>query len=456
MPIDRSILERTPLMREEWMPTLRKMSKDQYTPRWNTQCGDRLDENTLGYVRHYARALEVERADYENNIQMRLKDLLRYLKTQSSWYSGRLEGLDIRDWPRIPLSHRRDLARHLEQIIPRDADLTGLIINPSSGTTGEALHNPSHPRAQGCYDPLLQYALKRHGVDVEYGPDTIAAVQLCYQQHTITYHTVHSYLDGAGFAKINLWPEEWRDPSHPDQYLHSLQPVFLSGDPVAFSYAMESGITYKPRALLSTALTLNPQIRKKLEDHFSCPVIDMYSLNESGPVLYSCPKHPGHYHILPHDIYVELVDHEGKSVPPGQPGFITLSGGRNPYLPLLRYRTEDTAVRLEQPCDCGETTPLFAGLEGRQTVLFRHEDGGMVNPVDISRILNRYPIVIFRCIQYNDRSCELQLFGPLCTRDMTDAILKGLSKLMGHGRIKVTPVQDYPGEKWLPFVLSEK
>ncbi len=43
-----------------------------------------------------------------------------------------------------------------------------------------------------------------------------------------------------------------------------------------------------------------------------------------------------HDSLLAQDVYVEI---------PGERGEITLTGGRSPYLPLLRYRTSDLPDR---------------------------------------------------------------------------------------------------------------
>ena len=69
---------------------------------------------------------------------------------------------------------------------------------------------------------------------------------------------------------------------------------------------------------------------------------------------------------------------------------MTLTGGRNPFAPLLRYRTGDFAALAWH-----DGRPVLHELEGRQGVLFRAADGRTVHSMEISRRLRRYPLSQF-------------------------------------------------------------
>jgi phenylacetate-CoA ligase len=147
-------------------------------------------------------------------------------------------------------------------------------------------------------------------------------------------------------------------------------------------------------------------LKRRLAKRFGCPVIDWYSLTETGPIGCACPRGGG-YHVLPHDLYVEAIDADGRPVPDGRRGEIAVSGGRNPYLPLLRYRTGDWGRLEAAPCACGDPAVRILDLEGRKPVLYRTSQGAIVNPVDLSRILRAFPLVQHAFTQRADRSCEL-------------------------------------------------
>jgi len=111
--------------------------------------------------------------------------------------------------------------------------------------------------------------------------------------------------------------------------------------------------------------------------------------------------------VLAHDLHVEILRPDGSPASPGERGEITVTGGRNPYLPLLRYRTGDWARIDFAPCPCGDPMPLLTDLEGRVPILFRASDGTPVGTVDISRLLREFPLLQHTFAQHADSSCEL-------------------------------------------------
>lgn len=408
--IPESIRKRVPLFKDEWIELYNKMEIHPHAPRWNTECGDRLTSDDIAFVREYAENLYSRREQFSETPPEWLINWSLKKKETTGWFMEKIYSGDIRKtWQSIKPMQRSDMQSRIELIVPEDADLSRLVVNPTSGTTGHPIPAPNHPRSVGCYDPLIQYALKRHGVEADHDCGTVAAIQICSQKKTIVYHTVHSYLNGSGFAKINLADENWKSPDSAGIYISEMKPVFLSGDPFSFMEYMRLGIKYKPHAVLTTALGLSKTLRAEMETYFSCPVIDMYSLNETGPVAYSCPEDPSKHHILPHDLFAEILDSNGKQVPEGTAGEIALSGGRNPYLPLLRYLTGDSAAISYGRCSCGEKTPSLTGLQGRAMVLFRTVSGKIINSVDISGIIREYPVYFFQFTQKKDLNLTLSL-----------------------------------------------
>lgn len=415
----KSLSERVPLLKKEWLGIYRRMGEHPHAPKWNTQCGDRLFEADLESVRSFAGKLEKERPDFRELPPESVILWCGEMERRSQWFESALNGIDIRnDWCRITLMTRRDMQSKLEQIVPFDADLSRLVVNPTSGTTGHPIPAPNHPAAVGCYDPLIQYALRMNGLKTDCSGDKVAAIQVCSQQKTIVYHTVHSYLEGAGFAKINLMESSWRTGESSALYINDMKPVFLSGDPYSFLDYIRRGIEYRPEAVLTTAISLERALRDKLHDYFRCPVVDMYSLNETGPIAYSCPHDPSKFHVLPNDIFVEVISDNGEPVPEGERGEIAVTGGRNPYIPLLRYLTGDSASMSYGRCSCGETSPALVNLEGRKLVLFRNRSGKIVNSIDISGIIRSFPVFSFSFMQYADYKCRLKVSagGELTSR----------------------------------------
>jgi len=219
------------------------------------------------------------------------------------------------------------------------------------------------------------------------------------------------------------------------RFLDAIDPDVCTGDPVSFAAMAELPVKIRPKALISSAMKVLPKLRGSLETRFGCPVIDVYSLCETGPIAYASGDiHP----ILPDDIFVEILDPAGRRCEPGESGEITVTGGRNPFLPLLRFRTGDTGAM-----EWIDGRPVLTRLEGRMPVTFVRPDGTRLNNIDVATTLRPFPLTQFSLHQNADLSIRLRLRGA---EPSENAIRKALISLFGaEVRLTVEPI---PDEEW--------
>lgn len=431
--VDAALRARSPLITAAGARTLHALREHPHAPRWNHAAGDRLEREDLRAVRAFADDLEARRGPRG---PAPAPAILRWVASRAPLvpaFRDRIpSGFDLEArWDEIPTMSREDVATRAGRLVPDDADLARMIVYRTAGTTGHALLVPHDPRAAACYAPMLEFALRRHGKRPRFTDRQVACFLVGAQARTVTYPTVLSAWNGAGFAKLNLTAADWNGPGSAGRYFADLAPWFLTGDPVSFAEMLRAGITHFPAALVTTAVAMSAALKKRLEKAYRCPVIDWYSLTETGPLGYACPRGHG-YHLLPHDVYLEALDPGGRSVPPGRRGEIAVTGGRNPFLPLLRYRTGDWGRLDFGRCPCGDPMPRLLDLEGRAPVVFRASDGSAVNPVDLSRVLREFPFVQHEFVQRKDRSCEL-IARPIpgAPRPKPAEIQEALRGLMG-------------------------
>jgi phenylacetate-CoA ligase len=329
----------------------------------------------------------------------------------------------------IPTTRRADLSRAPWDFVPDSLPLDGLTVFQTSGATGHPLDILTHPESLAHYLPLLRAALALHGLTLDPSPvetprrdvsalgvsppeaagaPYVAVAVICFQATTFTYAAVSPYLEHAGLVKLNLHPGNWRDPADRAAFLNACQPLIYSGDPMALAELARLPLATRPRAILSTSMTLLPGLRQHLRERFGCPVIDIYSLNESGPVAALEPDGEA-FAVLSHRLYVEVLDSEGAPCPPGVRGEITLTGGFNPFLPLLRYRTGDwAALDLSNPRQA-----RLRGLVGRPPVIFSGVDGRPINNIDVTAALKPFALSQYALHQAADGALTLRLPAPL-------------------------------------------
>jgi phenylacetate-CoA ligase len=143
-------------------------------------------------------------------------------------------------------------------------------------------------------------------------------------------------------------------------------------------------------------------------------------------------------------MYVEILDSAGQPVAPSERGEVTLTGGFNFCLPLLRYRTGDFAslefVRGE---------PVLRDLEGRAFVRFQRPDGVWLNNIDVTHVLRPLTLSRFSLHQRADSTFEFSVEGPDAAIDEAH---DALSRLFGPAaRIESTPFKIGSSDKTLQY-----
>lgn len=394
--------EKYPLMNEEGRDLLREIREKPYAPRYSHQSQDRLSADGLKRVHAFEEQLKTTPIGWlPGRLPDWLKEFVDTCVNDVPFY--RRYGL-LDDFNSIPTCDRMDLGREPWSFVPDSLPLDDMVLYQTSGTTGHPLNIITHPEPLSMYIPLIRTALARQGVSLDGGSKQISIVLVCYQKDTWTYASISPVLNQAGFVKINLNPHDWRSPDDRGRFLDDCNPEIYTGDPISFLELSRLSLNTHPKALVSTAMALSSTVREQLERHFNCPVIDIYSMNEAGPIAVAEAQG---YALLHHRIYVEILHSDGTPCEPGERGEIVISGGFNPFLPLLRYRTGDQAslyFRGQQP--------ILVDLEGRPPVIFRAADGHPINNIDISIALKPYALMQYSVHQFADYKLLLRIRGP--------------------------------------------
>ena len=408
-----------PLLDEAGRETLRKLREHPHAPRYNWRTGERLDQAGLARVRAFAdelgrpRVSEGRMPDWVPDFVRRCRDEVPYYRHLEQW-SDRFEDL--------PVLRREAIRKRPWDFVPDTQPVGELIVYTASGTSGTRLLIPATPELPAKYLPLIERALERVGVVLERGK---LFMQVCAQRKTVVLCSVSSYLGGAGFVKVNLDPADWHAPEDAAKFIEDCAPQLITGDPFALWRLAESDARVMPKAIVSAGTAMSEGLRKELSTRFACPVIDMYSMNESGPVGFS--RQSGVHEVLSSRLYVEVLDEKGRPCGPGVRGEVVLTGGLNTCLPLVRYATGDTAVSGEVV----DGTQTLLDLQGRKTVLFHTVAGQLLNSVDVSTALADLPLAYVSLHQNRDRSLKLRIAGD---DDSVRRARAELERLFGEGQ----------------------
>jgi len=128
---------------------------------------------------------------------------------------------------------------------------------------------------------------------------------------------------------------------------------------VVAKYMRERGITYRLKAVFTSAETLYPVQRELVEHVFQCRIFDIYGLSERVVMATECEEHTGLHLNMEYGV-TEVVDDDDHQLPPGRRGRVVSTGLENYSMPLIRYDTGDVSEILASTCTCGRQFPMLA------------------------------------------------------------------------------------------------
>ena len=237
--------------------------------------------------------------------------------------------------------------------------------------------------------------------------------------------------------------------------IRARRPNMLFGYPSALSHiglhAEKRGVRMDDlgiKVAFCTSERLYDHQREAIERIFGCPVANGYGSRDAGFIAHQCPS--GSMHLTVEDIIVEIIDAEGRVLPPGQAGEIVVTHLATGDFPFIRYRTGDVAVMDTARCACGRGLPVLKEIQGRATDFVVARDGTVMHGLALIYILRDLPQVAgFKIVQETlDRTRVQVVPGPGFGEEVKRRIQRGLAERLGEGvRVDVEQVVEIAPEK---------
>lgn len=108
-------------------------------------------------------------------------------------------------------------------------------------------------------------------------------------------------------------------------------------------------------------------MRREIERGLGLEAFDTYGLTElGGPgIAVECHRHDG-LHLFEDHFLAETIDPEtGRPLGSGEEGELVLTSLRREASPVVRYRTRDRTLLIDEPCPCGSPFRRMRKLRGR-------------------------------------------------------------------------------------------
>jgi phenylacetate-CoA ligase len=346
----------------------------------------------LRYGRSHRRALgrlqETERLSAAELAELQATELRAVMDRASHtafyrqhWREAKGNGAS-EDFTRLPLVSKDDLRRAARALVPDNLGGHRLLEIHTGGTTGTPLtvyctrsalqRNyaffsrlrawagvPGHPRVATFAGRLV---VPSSQTDPPFWRHNRAGNAVLFSSYHISPATLPAYARALAAYQPELI----------DTYPSSLEPI-------ARHLAESGAAAVRPRAIITSSETLDPQVRRLFERVFGCPVFDHYGAAEMAAFISQCEA--GSYHPNPEFGIVEVLT-DGRKAGPGEAGEIVATGFVNPAMPLIRYATGDVATVGEEPCRCGRAFPVLRSIEGRRDDVLSTPDGRWIGRLD--------------------------------------------------------------------------
>jgi phenylacetate-CoA ligase len=137
-----------------------------------------------------------------------------------------------------------------------------------------------------------------------------------------------------------------------------------------------------PRVWVYMGDMVSDYARRLAEQRFGVALCSVYGAMEAGSIGFQCEQRQG-FHLNIDLCALRLVNDEGRTLGPGEPGEVVVSPLDNRAMVLLNYRLGDRAVLQADPCPCGRTLPVLAALEGRRSEVISLPSGRELSTLNL-------------------------------------------------------------------------
>jgi phenylacetate-CoA ligase len=339
------------------------------------------------HVRELEREACLTAPAWQERCHERLRRLLEFAQTNVTWYRDtfRRSGFNpaaanlVKEFERVPVLTKAIVQEHLPDLIA-SAKHRRMFANATGGSTGTPMdfyQDLDVKAVSNAMDVLVRrsWGIKPYdrtaavwGADREF--HTLSWKERLYEWRARTRSLNAFRMTEQALLDFCRMLADWRPP-----YLVGYATALVA---LARSASQHPDIKLRFRAIRSAAETLWPDQRRMIEEAFKSPVYNFYGSREIPNLAAECPEER-RLHVVSTWRYVEILDEEGRRLPPGQRGYIVVTDLSNYSMPFIRYRNEDMGRMSGEPCPCGRPSPVLDELLGRSSDLIRTPGGDIVH-----------------------------------------------------------------------------
>lgn len=175
-------------------------------------------------------------------------------------------------------------------------------------------------------------------------------------------------------------------------------------------------------------------VKMKIEKVFGCKTANQYGAYEVNSIAYECPC--GNMHIMENNVYVEIIDENGKVIENEEEGDICITSLTNYTMPFIRYNIGDRGRICNNKCNCGNKYPVLELTNGRSNDYILCENGDKIHSSIFMKVIERINEKLRNIIlqyqihqlNFNDFRFDLVLSEEIDMQKLIDAFIKSFDE----------------------------
>ena len=343
-----------------------------------------------------------------NRIELKyFQDLVTYGKTHSNLYKEKLKGIEVgdiktfEDIKKVPFTYKEELRKWQENVEPFPyGGLLGVPIEEvctfrqTSGTTGKPVYVPETYESwqwrieAWCHILYMAGFRPSHRVFLPFGYNVYVAFwEAHYAAEKLGCEVIPGgALDTKGRVNKIIEMKANAMAGTPTYTLNIAQEAMAMGiDPKSF------GI----ERILGAGEPLPEATRKRIEATYGCKMFDHIGCTETCGFAGMCEAQDG-LHMIEPLFLVELLDREtlSKEVAEGEQGVLVVTPLGRRSFPVIRFNTNDVAVKGPSTCGCGRTSQKMMEIVGRVDDITKIR-GVLFSPKTVEQLIrSEFPEII--------------------------------------------------------------
>lgn len=274
------------------------------------------------------------------------KIIFKHHYTNNNWYES-IVGKNNIKWDDIPILQKKNLQLPIKQLLSKPYRRGNVYLGNTSGSSGHPFYFAKDKRCHAFTWANIIHQYRVYGIEIAHHQARFYGIP-----HSGTSHWKERLKDLIGNRtrfpvfdlsdkKFDEWLKRFKNGKFDYAYGYTSALVYFS------RYCIEKGVQIKEicpslKACIVTSETCLKEDRYLLFEAFGVPILNEYGASETDVLAFQ--EETNNWKICGSNVFLEIVDDEGRRVPDGIEGRILVTSLHNKAMPFIRYEIGDLGI----------------------------------------------------------------------------------------------------------------